>query len=83
VPDDSNVISGGIGKALDGYDGHATFYIRVDNVEAALAQIEARGGSRVMGPQDVQMPNGTTITIGLFRDPERRTIGLVDVGTGM
>jgi len=80
VPDDDNVISGGIGKAPEGYDGHATFYIRVDDVEAALARIEARGGSRMMGPQDVVMPNSTTITIGLFRDPEGRMVGLVDVG---
>jgi len=26
------------------------------------------------------MPDGTTITIGLFRDPEGRTVGVVDVG---
>ncbi|HTV93491.1 MAG TPA: VOC family protein [Verrucomicrobiae bacterium] len=63
--------------------GHVTFYIRVDDVEAAFAQIEARGGSRMMGPQDVPMPNGASITIGLFRDPEGRTIGLVDVGDAM
>lgn len=80
VPDDNNVISGGIGKAPEGYDGHVTFYIRVDDVEAALAQIEARGGSRTMGPQNVPMPNGASITIGLFRDPEGRTVGLVDPG---
>ncbi len=36
VPEDNNVISGGIGKAPEGYDGHVTFYIRVDDVEAAL-----------------------------------------------
>jgi predicted enzyme related to lactoylglutathione lyase len=80
VPEDNNVISGGIGKAPEGYDGHVTFYIRVDDVEAAFAKIEARGGSRMMGPQNVPMPDGNSITIGLFRDPEGRTIGLVDPG---
>jgi predicted enzyme related to lactoylglutathione lyase len=80
VPEDNNVISGGIGKAPEGYDGHVTFYIRVDDVEAAFAKIEARGGSRMMGPQNVPMPDGNSITIGLFRDPEGRTIGLVDTG---
>jgi uncharacterized protein len=80
VPEDNNVISGGIGKAPEGYDGHVTFYIRVDDVEAAFAKIEARGGSRMMGPQNVRMPDGNSITIGLFRDPEGRTIGLVDPG---
>jgi len=83
VPEDDAVITGGIGKAPDGYDGHVTFYIRVDDVEAALAQIEARGGSRTMGPQPVPMPNGSSIVIGLFRDPEGRTVGLVDVGAAM
>jgi predicted enzyme related to lactoylglutathione lyase len=83
VPEDDNVISGGIGKAREGYEGHVTFYIRVDDVEAALNKIEARGGSRMMGPDNVPMPNGASITIGLFHDPEGRTIGLVDPGDAM
>jgi uncharacterized glyoxalase superfamily protein PhnB len=69
-------IRGGIGTAPDGYDGHVTFYICVDDVESAFAKIEEHGGSRMMGPQAV--PNGPVI--GLFRDPEGRTVGLVDPG---
>jgi uncharacterized protein len=80
VPGEDGYISGGIGKAPDGYDGHVTWYIRVDDVESALAQIEAKGGSRMIGPDKVPMPDGGEITIGVFRDPEGHTIGLVDPG---
>jgi uncharacterized protein len=76
VPGAERGIRGGIGKAPDGYDGHVTFYVVVDDIDATFAKIEARGGSRMMGPDKV--PNGPII--GLFRDPEGRTIGLVDPG---
>ncbi len=79
VPNFQRGISGGIGKAPAGYDGHVTFYIVVDDIESAFAKIEGRGGSRMMGPDKV--PNGPVI--GLFRDPDGRTIGLVDPGEDM
>lgn len=76
VPGFQRGISGGIGKAPEGYDGHVTFYVVVDDIESAFAKIEEYGGSRMMGPDKV--PNGPVI--GLFRDPEGHTIGLVDPG---
>jgi uncharacterized protein len=79
VPGFQRGISGGIGKAPEGYDGHVTFYIVVDDIETAFAKIEERGGSRMIGPNKV--PNGPVI--GLFRDPEGHTIGLVDPGDNM
>ena len=79
VPGFQRGISGGIGKAPAGYDGHVTFYVVVDNMESAFAKIEEHGGSRMMGPDKV--PNGPVI--GLFRDPEGHTIGLVDPGDDM
>jgi uncharacterized glyoxalase superfamily protein PhnB len=79
VPGFQRGISGGIGKAPEGYDGHVTFYVVVDDVANALARIEARGGSRMMGPDKV--PNGPII--GLFRDPEGHTVGLVDPSDDM
>jgi len=79
VPGHARGIMGGIGKAPDGYGGHVTFYVVVDNMESAFAKIEEHGGSRMMGPDKV--PNGPVI--GLFRDPEGHTIGLVDVGDDM
>ncbi|HXO18118.1 MAG TPA: VOC family protein [Candidatus Dormibacteraeota bacterium] len=79
VPGFQRGISGGIGKAPEGYDGHVTFYVVVDDIETAFGKIEASGGSRMMGPDKV--PNGPVI--GLFRDPEGHTIGLVDPGDDM
>jgi predicted enzyme related to lactoylglutathione lyase len=67
-------INGGIGEVPEGYDGHVTFYIRVDDVEEALQKVESLGGKRMMGPQ--QVPNGPEV--GLFIDPQGHTIGLVN-----
>ena len=79
VPGFQRGIMGGIGKAPEGYDGHVTFYVVVDDVEDAFGKIESHGGTRMMGPDKV--PNGPVI--GLFRDPEGHTIGLVDPGDDM
>jgi uncharacterized protein len=66
-------IGGGIGAGPEGYDGHVTFYVEVPDVEAALAKAESLGGSRMMGPDRVM----EGVEIGLFTDPEGRTVGLV------
>jgi predicted enzyme related to lactoylglutathione lyase len=65
---------GGVGTAPEGYDGHVTFYVAVDDVEAALAKAESLGGSRMMGPDVIPEVN---IEIGLFTDPEGHVIGVV------
>jgi uncharacterized protein len=69
-------IGGGVGGGPEGYDGHATFYVEVPDVEAALAKAESLGGSRMMGPQKVM----DTVEIGLFLDPEGHTVGVVSGG---
>jgi predicted enzyme related to lactoylglutathione lyase len=74
---DGTGIGGGIGAAPEGYDGHVTFYIEVPDVEAALAQAESLGGTRMMGPEQVM----ETIEIGLFNDPEGHTVGVVKTTT--
>lgn len=66
-------IGGGIGVGSEGYPGHVTFYVGVPDVEAALAQAESLGGSRMMGPEKVM----EDIEIGLFQDPEGHLIGVV------
>ncbi len=73
VPADGAGIGGGIGVVPEGYGGHVTFYVGVPDVEAALAQAESLGGSRVMGPEKVM----EDIEIGLFHDPEGHLIGVV------
>ena len=79
VPREGNVnadgagIGGGIGQGPDGYPGHVTFYVEVPDVEAALAEAERRGGTRVMGPE--QPTEG--VEVGLFNDPEGHLVGVV------
>jgi predicted enzyme related to lactoylglutathione lyase len=65
-------IAGGIGSAPDGSE-HVTFYVQVDDLAAALEQIETAGGRTIQPPMDV--PNGPSIA--LFADPEGHVIGLV------
>jgi uncharacterized protein len=73
VQTDGRGIPGGIGALpANGYNGHVTFYIEVPDIALAFDEIEARGGTRMMGPD--QVPNGPII--GLFKDPAGHTIGL-------
>ncbi len=44
------------------------------DVEAALAQAESLGGSRMMGPEEIM---GRMI-LGMFKDPEGHVIGLIN-----
>lgn len=67
-------IGGGITKGPEGYGGHVTFYVEVPDAEAAMAQAESLGGTRMMGPEEVM--NG--LVIGLFTDPEGHVIGVVE-----
>src|SRR5215510_11283953 len=66
-------ISGGIGGIPEGLPGHLTFYVEVPDVEAALVQAEKLGGTRLMGPSEVQPGIG----LGQFSDPEGHMVGLV------
>lgn len=66
-------IEGGIGGSPEDYAGHVTFYVDVDDVEAALTKAEGLGGRRVMGPEKVM----DRLEVGLFTDPEGHLIGVV------
>lgn len=65
-------INGGIGKAPAG-PGHVTFYIGVDDLGKALAEVERLGGKTVQPPQQVSGGVG----FALFADPEGHVVGLV------
>ena len=47
-----NGIAGGVGPSPDG-NSHITWYVEVDNLQAALDQAEKLGGKTVMPPMDV------------------------------
>jgi predicted enzyme related to lactoylglutathione lyase len=66
-------IGGGIAQGPEGYGGHVTFYVQVPDVEATLAQAEALGATRMMGPEQVM----EDLVIGLFTDPEGHVIGVL------
>src|SRR3954452_16863206 len=74
--DDGVGIPGGVGGG-NAYPGHTVFYVGVPDVEAAVAQAEALGGKRVLGPE--RSP-GTDLVIGHFVDPEGNLIGVAGVG---
>lgn len=65
-------IPGGIGEAPAGGPGFATFYVQVDDLDAALARAEELGGRRLMDPLDI--PTGQIV---LFDDPEGHPVGLM------
>jgi predicted enzyme related to lactoylglutathione lyase len=63
---------GGIG-AMGALREHVTFYVGVEDVNAALALIESKGGKAAFGPHPI--PDGGIIAG--FTDPEGHLIGLV------
>ena len=63
-------IQGGVGEAADRTE-HVTFYVEVDDLDAALRKAEALGGRQLLGPTD--FPGGS---FAQFADPEGHTIGL-------
>jgi predicted enzyme related to lactoylglutathione lyase len=71
VEAESGGIGGGIGQARNGIEGHVTFYVGVDDLEAALAKAESLGGTPLTEPMDI--PDGQ---IAHFADPEGHVIGL-------
>jgi hypothetical protein len=71
-------IGGGIGARTE-HVGHVTFYVAVEDVTAALALIESKGGKKAFGPHPI--PDGGIIAG--FTDPEGHLIGLVQGPAGM
>lgn len=64
-------IGGGIGRNPEGGPGHVTFYVAVDDPQAALDRAEELGGTTVMPVTELPQ-----VTIALFADPEGHVVGL-------
>lgn len=73
VEQEEGGIAGGIGRSQDGGPGHVTFYVRVDDPQAALDRAVELGGSVVMPVMSIP----GTVTLALFADPEGHVVGLV------
>ena len=65
-------ISGGIGGSQDG-STQVTFYVSVDDLQAALDKAEQLGGRTVMPVTEI--PN--MVTFAQFADPEGNVVGVV------
>jgi predicted enzyme related to lactoylglutathione lyase len=65
-------IGGGVAPHPEG-KSHATFYIAVPDLDAALAKVGELGGQTIMPPMDV--PDGPSIAF--FSDPAGNQIGLM------
>lgn len=74
LSDDGVGIGGGIAKGPDDYEGHVTFYVQVEDIEASLAQAESLGGKRIFGPDKVM----DGLWLGQFTDPEGHVIGVMN-----
>ena len=64
--------AGGIGGGA-GFEAHAIFSVGVEDVAAALAQVEELGGTVVLG---LQVNEGTGVRVGHFRDPAGNLVGV-------
>jgi predicted enzyme related to lactoylglutathione lyase len=64
-------IGGGVGQSQDG-SGQVTFYVEVDDPQAALDTIESLGGKTVVPVTETEM-----VTFAQFADPEGNVVGLV------
>jgi uncharacterized protein len=78
APEDAG-LGGGIAGAPEGYDGHLTIYVQVDDCETALAKAEGLGAERLMGPDEVP---GVGIIIGQVKDPNGNVLGILQQKNG-
>ena len=79
VPDDYGFVAlageaaaGGVGGG-ETYTPQTVFYVGVPDVEAALAEAERLGGTRVFGPTAAP---GRDLAVGHFTDPEGNLVGV-------
>jgi predicted enzyme related to lactoylglutathione lyase/quinol monooxygenase YgiN len=75
-PDVTRPLLGGIGQAdssVPGFEPGHSFYILVDNVEAAIARALEAGGAEYMAPASVD-----GYRFAMIRDPEGNPVGLIE-----
>lgn len=72
APEQGPGIGGGIGGVMEG-GPYVTFYVQVEDIQAALDRAVELGGS-VIRPV-MSIPG--TVTVAMFQDPEGNCLGLV------
>ena len=77
-------IGGGIMETTEEMDmpvrNYVTFYIEVDDLQAALDRISENGGSTIMPPTEIAPEVGS---VAMFMDPAHNAIGLYSVPAAM
>ena len=75
VPANEGGIGGGMLATTEGMPArnHVTFYVQVDDLQAALDKLAGMGGNAIMPPTEIGPGMGS---IALFGDPAENTIGL-------
>jgi predicted enzyme related to lactoylglutathione lyase len=73
VSDGDAGIGGGIGPDPQGGPGYVTFYVGVDDINAAMAEAQQLGATVVMPPTALPEFN---VTFALFADPAGHVVGL-------
>lgn len=71
---------GGIAQQKGGdpaYQKMVSFYVQVDDVDAALDTAKSLGGEIVMAKASIPF-QGTTFTLGMFSDPQGNVIGVME-----
>ena len=65
-------INGGIFQTQGDIPAYLTFYVQVDDLQAALDKAESLGGKTVVPP----MPIPNVGSVAMFADPEGNVVGL-------
>ena len=73
---DGHGIGGGVGPG-DGDQGGVTFYIEVNDPQAYLDKVVAKGGKVLMPVTDIP----GMVTMAQFSDPEGHRIGMIKAGS--
>jgi predicted enzyme related to lactoylglutathione lyase len=68
----STGVAFGAGGTPDGSDGHVTFYVSVDDLDATIDRVQALGGTIVMS----KYSPAPGVALALAADPEGHILGL-------
>jgi uncharacterized protein len=69
----ADAIGGGIGPSSESGDSGVKIYVRVEDLDAALARAERLGGKRLVPPTDLPGDYGK---FAIFTDPDGNQVGL-------
>lgn len=66
-------VGGGLMQTSEQMPAYVTVYVQVEDLDTALAEIDALGGTTVVPPTAIN----DTATFAMFRDPQGNVVGLL------